>query len=54
MNLKNITEIGYDYITALSHVQLKKKAEENEQIQLSIFDKKDLSEFILDESDKET
>ena len=53
-NLKTIKEAGYDYITALSHAQLKKKAQENENIQLSIFDKKDLTEFIIDEKDNNT
>lgn len=51
-NLKAIEEAWYGYITALSHSELHKKAEENKEIQLSLFDKKDLAEFIL--KDEET
>ena len=54
MNLEYIKKEKYDYITALSHAELKKKAEENQQIQLSIFDKKDLAEFTEEETNKET
>lgn len=37
-----------DYITALSHSQLKKIAEENQKVQQSLFDKLDLAEFEMD------
>ena len=45
VNLKRIQEAGYDYITALSHAELKKKCSENEELQMSLFDKRDLAEF---------
>lgn len=51
-NLEAIQEAWYWYITALSHSELKSKALENNEIQLSIFDKKDLAEFI--EKDEKT
>lgn len=51
-NLQAIEESGYGYITALSHSELHQKAKENETIQLSIFDKKDLAEFEM--TDPET
>lgn len=50
-NLEYLKEEGYEYITALSHAQLKKKSEENEKIQMSLFDKKKIMEFI-DEIEK--
>ena len=48
-NLEYLKEQGYDYITALSHAELRKKAEENEMIQMGLFDKKDLVEFVMDD-----
>lgn len=48
VNLQYLTDAGYDYITALSHAELKKKAEENNIIQTSLFDKKDLASFAVD------
>ncbi|MEK6659243.1 MAG: IS1634 family transposase [Campylobacterota bacterium] len=48
-NLKSIQEQGYDYVTALSHAELKTKAESNQSIQMSIFDKKNLAEFTIDD-----
>ena len=47
-NLAAIQEQGYDYVTALSHAELKTKAESNQAIQLSIFDKKNLAEFTIE------
>ncbi len=48
-NLEYLKEQGYDYITALSHAELRKKAEENERIQMGLFDKKDLVEFEIED-----
>ena len=48
VNLEYIQTEGYDYITALSHSELKKKAEENKSIQMSLFDKKDLASFEIE------
>ena len=47
-NLEFLAEQNYDYITALSHAELKKRAQDNEKIQMSLFDKKDLAEFDID------
>ena len=49
MNLDYLQEQGFGYITCLSHAELKKKTEENKIIQTSLFDKKNLAEFIIDE-----
>lgn len=51
-NLEHLTKEGYQYITALSHAQLQKKAAENEKIQMSLFDKKDLVEFLDEDKGK--
>jgi transposase len=48
VNLEYLQEAGYNYITALSHSELKKKAEENNNIQMSLFDKNDLASFEVD------
>lgn len=45
INLKNLTEAGYSYITALSHAELKKQCESNKEIQMSLLDKRDLAKF---------
>jgi len=49
MNLEYLEKENIDYITALSHSELKRKAEEDREtgrsIQASIFDKNDLVEF---------
>jgi len=47
VNLEYIKENGYEYITALNHSELKRKALENKKIQLSLIDKKNLAEFII-------
>lgn len=47
VNLEYLTESGYSYITALSHSELKKKCEENQEVQGSLFDKRNLSEFTI-------
>lgn len=49
MNLEKLESEGYEYITALSARELKKKASEHKEIQLGLFDKKDLAEFVIDE-----
>lgn len=49
VNLEYLQEAGYDYITALSHSELKKKAEANNNIQMSLFDKDDLASFEVDD-----
>ncbi|MBU1870722.1 IS1634 family transposase [Patescibacteria group bacterium] len=49
MNLNYLQEQEFDFITCLSHSELKKRAEENEKIQRSLFDKQNLAEFIIDE-----
>lgn len=48
INLEYLSQAGYEYITALSHSELKKKANENRNIQMSIFDKKDLASFEIE------
>ena len=48
-NLDYLYNEWYDYITALSHSELRIKSEENNEIQLSIFDKKNLAEFEIEE-----
>lgn len=53
MNLDYLQEQGFDYITCLSHAELKKRAEENESIQISIFDKQNLAEFTIKEEYKD-
>jgi transposase len=50
-NLKYIEESGYQYITCLSHAQLRQKALENKNIQQSIFDKEDLARFEITEKE---
>lgn len=45
INLEYIKKEGYEYITALSHQELKSKAEESKSIQMSIFDKRDIASF---------
>lgn len=45
VNLEYIVDAGFGYITALSHAQLKKIAEQNTNIQQSLFDKENLAEF---------
>lgn len=45
MNLNYIEQEWFDYITALSHAQLKTIAENNKDIQQSLFDKENLAEF---------
>lgn len=49
MNLNYLQEQGFDFITCLTHAELKKRVEENETIQKSLFDKQNLAEFIIDE-----
>ena len=49
VNLEYLQKEGYNYITALSHSELKKKAEENKDIEMSLFDKQDLAEFEIDD-----
>jgi len=48
VNLKYIQDAWFDYITALSHAQLKSMAEQNTDIQQSLFDKEKLAEFDID------
>ena len=48
-NLDYLYNEWYDYITALSHSELRIRLEENSNIQLSIFDKKNLAEFEIEE-----
>ena len=48
VNLDYLTESGYSYITALSHSELKKKCIDHQDLQCSLFDKSDLSEFTID------
>jgi transposase len=48
-NLEYLTKQGFTYLTALSHAELRKRAEENKEIQMSIFDKQNLAEFIIRE-----
>ncbi len=48
-NLEHITNAGFQYITCLSHAQLKNKATENKIIQQSIFDKHNLAQFEIEE-----
>jgi len=48
-NLEFIKSSGYEYITCLSHAQLKDKALHNQPIQKSIFDKTNLAEFEIQE-----
>lgn len=48
VNLEYIQEQWFDYITALNHSELKKRAQENKDIQQSLFEKEDLAEFIID------
>lgn len=48
VNLEYITNAWFDYISALSHAQLKAMAEQNTDILQSLFDKKDLAEFDID------
>jgi transposase len=56
VNLEYLKDQGYEYITALSHSELKDKSEKNTEIQLSIFDKMDLASFEIEseEIDKKT
>ena len=49
VNLEYLQEAGYSYITALSHSELKKKSEESKDIQMSLFDKKDLASFEVED-----
>lgn len=49
MNLEYLQQEGYEYITALSHSELRKLSEQNIPIQTSLFDKNDLSEFVIDD-----
>lgn len=49
VNLEYLSKQGCDYITALSHCELKQKAMKNEAVQLSIFDKHDLASFEIDD-----
>ncbi len=49
VNLEYIEEEWFDYITALNHAELKKKADENKWIQQSLFDKENLSEFVIED-----
>jgi len=48
VNLQYLLDTGYNYITALSHLELKKKAEENNDIEASLFDQKDLAAFAIE------
>jgi transposase len=48
VNLEYLQEAGYSYITALSHSELKNQAEESKDIQMSLFDKKDLASFEIE------
>lgn len=45
VNLDHLQSQGYSYITALSHQELHKKAEQNKGIQQGLFDKRELSTF---------
>jgi transposase len=49
-NLEHIINSGFEYITCLSHAQLKNKALENKNIQQSIFDKSNLAQFEIEEN----
>ena len=49
VNLERLQEEGYDYITALTHAELRKKCLENKECQMSLFDKKDLAEFEIED-----
>jgi len=51
-NLDYIIESWYDYITALTHSELRNKAKENKDIEMSLFDKHNLAEFIEDMKDE--
>ena len=48
VNLKYLQESGYDYVTALSHSELRKLCKDNQMVQMSLFDKRDLSEFEIE------
>lgn len=48
VNLKKLEEVGYSYITALSHAELKKKCDNYQEVQYGLFDKQDLAEFEID------
>ena len=49
VNLEYIQEQWFEYITALNHSELKKRAEENKDIQKSLFEKENLAEFIIND-----
>jgi len=48
VNLDYLQKSGYEYITALSHSELRKKCLENEEIDRNLFDKNNLSEFEIE------
>ena len=48
VNLEYLQESGYNYVTALTHSELRKQCNKNQNIQASLFDKKDLSTFEID------
>lgn len=49
-NLNYLQQEGFSYITALPKAELKKKARENKKIRVSLLDKRNLMEFIEEET----